>query len=207
MFKDRKEAGKLLAEKLAAYRGKNALVLALPRGGVVTGYEVAKALNLPLDIVSVRKIGHPTAPEYAICAVDERGTRLCNEDAILGIDEKWLAEETERQTLEALRRSRAYREKRAPLEMGGATAILVDDGAATGLTMRAAIAAVRTRGARKVVVAVPVASEDAERDFRREADEVVILEPAGEFGSAVGAHYVEFAQVKDKEVIKLLQSL
>ena len=97
MFRDRHDAGIQLGEKLEQYRGKNAVVLALPRGGVVLGYEVAKALDLPLDIVSVRKIGHPSSPEYAVCAVDEHGTRLCNESAIWDIDPKWLPEETEKQ--------------------------------------------------------------------------------------------------------------
>ncbi|TSC85888.1 MAG: phosphoribosyl transferase domain-containing protein [Parcubacteria group bacterium Gr01-1014_8] len=206
MFKNRKEAGKEIAQKLASYRGMNAVVLALPRGGVVVGHEVAKALSLPLDIVAVRKIGHPSSPEYAVCALDEHGTRLCNESAIWDIDPAWLAAETERQTMEALRRARVYRGKRLPVEIAGATALLVDDGAATGLTMRAAIAAVRARGVQKIVVAVPVASVDAVRDFTKEADEVVILEPPEEFRSAVGAHFRHFDQVEDKEVVRLLKA-
>src|SRR3989344_9390085 len=206
MFRDRHDAGIQLGEKLEQYRGKNAVVLALPRGGVVLGYEVAKALDLPLDIVSVRKIGHPSSPEYAVCAVDEHGTRLCNESAIWDIDPKWLAEETEKQTKEALRRTRVYRGKRLPVQLGGTIAILVDDGAATGLTMRAAIAAVRAHAPKRGIVAVPVASMDAVHDFKNDADEVITLEPPEEFRSAVGAHYVKFDQGEDTEVIRILKA-
>jgi putative phosphoribosyl transferase len=206
MFTDRRDAGKRLAKVLAGYRDdKSAVVLALPRGGIVCAYEVARALHLPLDIVSVRKIGHPTSPEYAVCAVDEHGTRICNEDAIQDIDEKWLAEETKRQTAEAVRRVSAYRGRRPPERIAERTAILVDDGMATGLTMRAAIASVRSRGARKVVVAVPVASTDAVELISKEADEVFLLKSAIDFLGAVGTHYVEFDQVDDEKVIKLMR--
>ncbi|KKS43652.1 MAG: hypothetical protein UV08_C0040G0003 [Parcubacteria group bacterium GW2011_GWA2_42_18] len=111
MFADRKDAGKRLAEKLSKYRGKDAVILALPRGGVVVGYEIARTLNLPLDIVVVRKIGHPGNPEYAICAVDEKGSLLCNKAEIRSVDQDWLKKEILRQKNEALRRSYAVNKK------------------------------------------------------------------------------------------------
>lgn len=173
MFKDRKEAGKRLADKLAQYRGQDAVVLALPRGGVVVGYEVASALHLPLDIVVARKVGHPTDPEYAICAVDEKGTLLCNKEAG-AVHQPWLKKEIERQRKEALRRIGAYRGERKPEAITGKIAILVDDGIATGLTMRLAVMAVRRQNPGTLVIAVPVAPGSAIVEFRKEADDLVI---------------------------------
>lgn len=204
MFKDRKDAGRQLAEKLSAYRGQNAVVLALPRGGVVPAYEIAKFLGLPLDIIVVRKVGYPGNPEYALCAVDEKGTRLCS-DASADIDQTWLAEETERQQREAKRRIAAYRGDREPQRITGKTAIIVDDGIATGLSMRLAVRSVRAQGAKRVVIAVPVAPPEAVRDLRKEgADDIIVLEPPESFLGAVGAHYIRFEQVEDSEVIRLL---
>ena len=205
MFADREDAGKQLAEKLARYKSEDAVVLALPRGGVAVGYEIAQALKLPFDIVVVRKIGPPGNPEYAVCAVDEKGTRLCNEGEARKVDEKWLAEETERQRQEAVRRIKKYRGNRAPAALQGKTVIIVDDGIATGLTMRLAVAVAKAQHPKKVVVAVPVAPLDAMRELRKEA-EVVVLEPPEEFMGAVGAHYKNFPQVEDEEVIRLLNS-
>lgn len=204
MFRDRKDAGLQLAEKLAKYRAGNAVALALPRGGVVTGYEVARALELPLDIAVVRKVGHPHSPEYAICAVDEKGTLLCNEKEAASVDQKWLKAEIERQRQEALRRIVAYRGKRAPASLAGKIAIIVDDGIATGLTIRLAIASVKAQKPACVVVAVPVASAEAARDIEKAADELVLLESPEDFLGAVGAHYEEFEQIEDEEVIRLL---
>jgi len=205
MFADREDAGKQLAEKLARYKSEDAVVLALPRGGVAVGYEIAQALKLPFDIVVVRKIGPPGNPEYAVCAVDEKGTRLCNEGEARKVDEKWLAEETERQRQEAVRRIKKYRGNRAPAALQGKTVIIVDDGIATGLTMRLAVAAIKKQHPQKIIVAVPVAPLDAMRELRKEA-EVVVLEPPEEFMGAVGAHYKNFPQVEDEEVIRLLNS-
>lgn len=205
MFADRQEAGKRLAEKLLQYRGSKAVVLALPRGGVVLGAEIAQKLALPLDIVVARKVGPPGNPEYAICAVDEKGTRLCNEVEAKKVDKKWLKEETERQQQEAARRVKKYRGSRAPATLAGKIAIIVDDGIATGLTMRLAAAAVEKQKPQKIIVAVPVAPLDATRELRKEA-EVVALLPPEEFMGAVGAHYEYFPQVEDDEVIRLLKT-
>lgn len=205
MFKDRNDAGVQLAKKLVQYREGNAVVLALPRGGVVTGYAVARALKLPLDIVVVRKIGHPFSPEYAICAADEKGMVLCNEKEAASVDQQWLKAEIQRQRQEAQRRITAYRGKRKAENLAGKIAIIVDDGVATGLTIRLAGMSVRAQNPARVVVAVPVASEEAARDLGKAADELVLLESPENFLSAVGAHYEEFEQVEDDEVIRLLK--
>lgn len=208
MFRDRTDAGKKLASKLAAYRDKDVVVLGLPRGGVVVAYEVAKALNLPLDIVAVRKIGHPTNPEYAIGVVDERGSTIFNSKEIASVSERWLKEETARQRAEAARRSRLYRDHKAAYDLAGKTAIIVDDGIATGFTMRLAVRSAKEQGAKKIVVAVPVAPPDALSLLKDEgADEIVILEPPEEFMGAVGAHYVRFEQTSDEDVIRFMRAI
>ena len=206
MFRDRKDAGRRLAEKLGTYRGGNAVVLALPRGGVVPGYEIAEALGVPLDIVVVRKVGHPDNPEYALCAVDDTGMRLCNEAEAAAVDQTWLAEETVRQVREAKRRVAVYRGGRKPLPIAGKAALIVDDGIATGLSMRLAVRSVRAQGTKRVVVAVPVAPPEALRDLLKEgADDIIVLVPPEEFLGAVGSHYLRFDQVTDGEVIALMQ--
>lgn len=208
MFKDRKDAGEKLARVLREYRGKNAIVLALPRGGVVLGYEVAKALKLPLDIIAVRKIGHPVSPEYAIGAVDDEGTVLLDDDATAGIDRRALQAEIAREQKEAQRRSALYRGGKKPLQMENRTVILIDDGIATGLTMRLAVRNVRSQHPKKIVVAAPVASIESQGALKREGvDEIVILDPPEDFLGAVGAHYARFEQVGDDEVIHLLAGM
>ena len=214
MFRDRNDAGRQLAEKLAKYSGQNAAVLALPRGGVVTGREIAQALGLPLDIAVVRKIGHPLSPEYAIGAVDDSGAIILNDAETESVSQAWLADEIEREKKEAERRVKAYRGGRKPIPISGKTALIVDDGIATGLTMRLVVRSLRAqhtagcggtcRRPARIVVAVPVASAEAVESLRKEADEVITLEPPEEFLGAVGAHYLEFAQVEDAEVIRLL---
>ena len=206
MFEDREDAGRQLAEKLEQYRGTDAVVLALPRGGVVLGAEIAKALHLPLDIVVTRKIGHPDNPEYAICAVDENGSLLCNETERKLAGEKWFQEEVEREQKEAARRTELYRGGRAPRALGGRIVIISDDGIATGLTIRLAVQAIKKQKPERIVVAVPVAPGEVVRELKKEADELVVLLPPAEFMGAVGAHYQEFEQVDDDTVIQLLQT-
>lgn len=206
MFQNREDAGQQLAKRLEHYQGTDAVVLALPRGGVVVGNEIARALRLPLDIVVTRKIGHPTNPEYAICAVDEKGTLLCDEAERELVNKDWLKKEVERQRKEAERRVRVYRGKGEPVEMKGKTAIIVDDGIATGLSLRLAVRVVKAEMPKRVVVAVPVAPSDIIQKLAREVDELIILLPPEEFAGAVGAHYREFEQVEDDTVIRLLQS-
>jgi len=205
MFADREEAGRQLAEQLSQYHGKDALVLALPRGGVVLGAVIARVLSLPLDIIAVRKIGHPSAPEFALGAVDEEGTRILNEEEAMMVDPSWLASETAREMKEAKRRSRVYRSGKAHANMSGKTAIIVDDGVATGLTMRLAVKVAKAQKPKRVIVATPVSSSEAAAEILEEADELVVLEPPEEFLGAVGAHYIRFEQVEDAEVIRLLK--
>ena len=206
MFYDRQDAGKRLAQKLQKYRGSDAIVLALPRGGVVLGYEIARELRLPLDTISVRKIGHPSNPEYALCAVDERGMRLCNEEEVALMDHDWLATETRRQIKEAKRRASLYRADREPFMLKNKVAIIVDDGIATGFTVRVAVLVVKKQKPTKVVIAVPVISEDLYRELKEGVDELITLTPPEEFLGAVGSHYAHFDQVQDSEVIRLLES-
>ncbi len=206
MFKDRADAGTQLAKKLEKFRGRDAVVLALPRGGVVVGFEIARALLLPLDIVTARKIGHPNNSEYAICAVDEKGTLLCNETERASVDQMWLRDEAQRQQKEAQRRSVVYRGEKKAAKLEGKSVIIVDDGIATGLTMRLAIFSVRAHNPKTIVVAVPVAPQDVAQKIKREVDELVVLLPPEEFLGAVGAHYERFDQVEDEEVIRLMES-
>ena len=205
MFKNRSDAGEKLAKRLWQYKNSNAIVLALPRGGVVVGYEVAHLLGVPLDIVVTRKVGHPQNPEYAICATDEKGTFLCDERAEL-VDQDWLKGEIERERMEARRRIKVYRGEKKPFSITNMTAIIIDDGIATGLTMRLAIKAVKKQNPGRIVIAVPTAPRDIVRKLKREVDEVIVLEPPEEFLGSIGAYYQEFEQVEDSTVIQLLQS-
>ena len=205
MFTNRKEAGLKLAAKLSEYKDKDAVVLALPRGGIVVGCEIAKALNAALDIIAVRKIGYPGNPEFAVCAVDEKGTLLSDPIQKAMIDKEWLKEEAERQQNEAKRRSKLYRIGKAPLSLAGKIVILTDDGIATGLTIRLAIQSVKAQKPKKVIVAVPVAPTEVATIIKKEVDELIVLEPPEDFLGAVGAHYIDFRQVEDDEVIALMR--
>ena len=194
-----------MAKMLAHYRGENVVVYALPRGGVIVGYEVAKALESPFDIIVTRKVGHPRNPEYAICAVDERDAILCEEAEIKLIDPNWLKEEIERERDEAKRRIDLYRAGRKLEVATDKTAVIVDDGIATGLSMRLAVRVIKKEQPKKIVVAVPVASSSSMDALKDEgADEVIVLLPGDEFKNAIGAHYMDFPQVSDEEVIHLL---
>jgi putative phosphoribosyl transferase len=204
LFKDRADAGRKLAEALADYKDKDVIVYALPRGGVVLGYEIAKRLNAPLDLVITRKIGYPGNEECAVAAVAEDGHMLCNSAGISNIDQEWLMEKAGKEMQEATRRREVYLGKREPLSPEGKVAIVVDDGIATGLTIMLAINEIKHRNPGKVVVAVPVASKDAAAMIRKEADELVALEVPSYF-MAVGAHYEDFPQLDDEEVIELMK--
>ena len=203
-FKDRKEAGKLLAEKLLPYKGKEAVVYAVPRGGVVLGKEIADALNIPLDLVITRKIGHPSNPEYAVCVVAENHHIVCNPEEKSALDEKWLAKAVEEERQEAIRRRKVYLGDWKRPDVAGKTAIVVDDGVATGMTFLMALKEARHLKPTKLVAAVPVLPAEMLSKIREEADEVVYLDAPADFAGAVGAYYDEFPQVSDEEVIGLL---
>lgn len=205
-FNDRTEAGIKLAQALACYRDQPAVVYALPRGGVVLGVEIAQALRLPLDLVIPRKIGHPYNSEYAIGAVTEDGDPVYNERETARVDPGWLRQAVAGERLEARRRREQYLQGQEPLPVAGKTAILVDDGVATGLTMLAAIRDIKKRRPTRVVVAVPVAPKDTADRLLQEADEVVGVEITDQYLGAVGAYYNYFPQVSDAEVIRLMRA-
>lgn len=206
-FRDRTDAGKQLAAALAQYRGQAGVVLALPRGGVVLGVEVARSLGMPLDLVIPRKIGHPHQPEYAIAAVAENGELAANEAEVRRVDPAWFRDTVAREQAEARRRRELYLGGRAPLPLAGKLAILVDDGIATGLTMFAAIRDTKSRNPARTVVAVPIAPADTVEHLRREVDAVVTLDEGEYFLGAVGAYYDVFDQVSDSEVVALMKQM
>ncbi len=203
LFKDRDEAGKNLAEKLAPYKGGDVVVYALPRGGVVTAYRISQALKAPLDLIITRKIGHPGDPECALCAVAEDGDIVCDEIERPAVDKEWLAKMVDRERHEAKRRREAYCSG-VHIPACGRTAILVDDGVATGLTMSLAVREVLHEGPTNVVVAVPVLPKNIIKLFERSGAEVVCLDAPDLFEGAVGSYYESFPQVEDAQVIKLL---
>jgi putative phosphoribosyl transferase len=197
----------MLGERLAAYTGRDdVVVLALPRGGVPVGYEVARSLGAALDVFVVRKLGVPRHEELALGAVATGGVRVLNDDVVaaLELSEPEIESIAERERAELERRERSYRGDRPPLALQGRVAILVDDGLATGATMRAAALAVRRLEPQSVVVAVPVAAEQTCDKFRSEVDEVVCAQTPEPF-YAVGLWYEEFEQTSDEEVRELLQ--
>lgn len=206
LFRDRQEAGEKLAEGLTEYKNAvDVVVLGLPRGGVVVAYEVAKKLNLPLDIVVPRKIGAPMNPEYAIGAITESGDAVLNEAEAAMVNQEWLQREMFKEKEEAERRLKIYRGGRAPLDLQGKRVIIIDDGVATGWTMRAAIKSVKTKGSKEIIVAVPHGAADSLEILKKEADEVVALFVPEWYG-AVGAFYEDFSQTSDGEVINLMKS-
>jgi len=206
-FKDRQDAGRQLARALREYSDGDSVIYALPRGGVVLGSEIANTLHIPLDLVITRKIGHPSNPEYAICAVSEDGELVCNEVEKAFVNKDWLKNAVAKEVKEAARRREVYLRGIKHIPATNITAIVVDDGVATGLTIKAALQSLRKEKPKKLMVAIPVAPHDTLNELRGSADEVVILEDAKDYLGAVGAYYAYFPQVTDEEVIKLLTRL
>jgi putative phosphoribosyl transferase len=205
-FRDRTEAGQVLAAQLAAYAHRpDVLVLALPRGGVPVAFEVARALHAPLDVFVVRKLGVPGYAEFAMGAIASGGVRVLNQNVIaaLGIPEYVIDAVAEWEGRELARREELYRGERATPPVAGRTVILVDDGLATGATMQAAVAALRRLGPARIVVAVPTASPDTCEIMRNQADEVFCAITPEPF-HAVGLWYANFSQTSDEEVRELL---
>src|SRR5262245_46940671 len=206
IFQDRKEAGRILAERLAAYKNRrDVVILALPRGGVPVAYEVAKELNAPLDVFVVRKLGVPGQEELAMGAIASGGVRVINEDVaqMLRIPEEMIDEVAAKEEEELERRERLYRGDRPGLDARGRVAILIDDGLATGSSMRAAAAAVRGQQPTRIVVAAPVAAASTCAELRNEVDEVVCAETPEPF-YAISLWYRDFTQTTDDEVRELL---
>jgi putative phosphoribosyl transferase len=206
IFEDRADAGRRLAAELASHGSGQARVLALPRGGVPVGYEVACTLHAPLDVFVVRKIGAPGREELAIGAIASGGVRVLNADtiAVLGVDQQTIEDITQRELRELQRREDAYRAGLAAPDVQGRTVILVDDGLATGASMQAAIVALRRRMPEAIVVAVPVAPPDTCTMLRAYVDELVVLAMPEPF-RGVGMWYNDFSQVSDNEVRELLR--
>jgi putative phosphoribosyl transferase len=205
-FRDRSEAGELLAKQLPHYkRMADAIVLALPRGGVPVGFEIATKLDLPLDVFVVRKLGVPGQRELAMGAIASGGVRVLNEDVLRAMPfaAATVAEVTASETREVERRERDYRDGRPAPQLEGRAVILVDDGLATGATMLAAIAALRQKDPAKIVVAVPVCPPETLEDIKRVTDETVILF-APDWFRGVGQFYEDFTQLSDETVCDLL---
>lgn len=205
-FKDRVDAGRKLAERLAPFRDRaDVLLYALPRGGAVLGAEIAKVLEKPFDLFVTRKIGAPFDEEYAVGALAETGDIIWNEDERSRFNEQALLSIVEQQKAEAKRRVDLYRRGRALPDMSGKTVIIVDDGVATGYTMRAAVAAAKRQHADNVIVAVPHGAKDSLEELRKEGAQVIALEEPAWYG-AVGMFYRAFPQVEDEEVLALMKS-
>ncbi len=205
LFKDRR---KKLAEKLIKYANQNdVIVVGLPRGGVVVAYEIAKRLNLPLDIIASRKIGMPGQPEFAVGAVTADGKEVFDLRSIksFGLERGDLEKSIEAERQEAQRRMTAYRPGRDMLNLRDKTVILVDDGIATGMTMQATYLSAKNYGAKKIIIAVPVIPRDQIKEFERLSEELIYLESPINFG-AISIFYQDFAQVEDDTVIKLMKT-
>jgi len=206
-YRDRHDAGVELARRLAEFRGRSdVVVLALPRGGVPLAHEIARTLEAPLDIVIVRKLGLPNFPELAMGAIASGGIRILNDDVIkwYGVTPETIESVTRTELAELERRERAYRSGASPVHLRGCSVILVDDGLATGSTMKAAVQAVRAQAPARVTVAVPVGAADACREVTAIADEVVCVRTPDVF-AAVGQWYKDFSQTSDAEVTALLR--
>ena len=204
IFKDRKQVGEKLAEKLQYLKNTEAVIYALSRGGVVVGHEIAQSLNLPLDFFISRKIYHEFNPEYAICVVTENGHSVCNENETMKADPKWFERKVKEEQKEAQRRRAVYFKNRPMLSPKNKTAILVDDGITTGLTMTLAIKEIKNENPSKIIVVVPVAPSDAIDKIKNEVDEVITLKIDENYVGAVGEYYEDFSSVDDYDVIKII---
>lgn len=205
-FGDRFEAGERLARLLEVYRAESPVIYALPRGGVPVGFGVCRILGAPLETLVARKLGAPGQPELGIGAVTSDGVRFVNDPLVerLGVTGDYVERIAAEESGEAARRDRMFRGDHPEPEVRGRTAIIVDDGLATGATARAAVQSLRLRGARRVVIAVPVCAAQSESEIRLEADDVVSLERPDNLG-AIGFWYRDFSQVTDGEVLDLLR--
>lgn len=208
MFQNREDAGKKLAELLTRFKSEKPIILAIPRGGVVVGAEVARSLSVPLEIIIPRKIPAPNQPELAIGAVAEDGSRIIDQGLIkiLNIPEIYIDKETKNQIKEIKRRLKEYRNTAKTLDIKNKTVILIDDGLATGSTMLAAINFIKKKNPGKIILAIPVAPADTYQRMKSEVDKIVCLDTPV-FFSAVGQFYQDFRQINDKEVISLLKEL
>ncbi len=204
-FRDRADAGRRLADLLGSYAEDRPIVLALPRGGVVTAFEIARALHAPLDVLVVRKLGAPAQPEFGVGAIAPGGVRIVDRASmrLAGMDDDDLRRVIAEETRELERRERRYRSGRGPLDVRDRTVILVDDGIATGVTARAAIAALRKAGAARIILAVGVCAPETAERLRGEVDDLVSVLVPDEL-AAVGLYFDDFRPILDEEVVALL---
>lgn len=205
-FADRVDAGKKLAKALEGFTYKNGLILAIPRGGVVVAYQIAEALDMPLDVIIPRKLGAPYNSELAIGAVTEDGSTVLDENlvAYLNVSSDYILKESEQQKQEIERRQNIYRQGMPPRTIAGKEVIVVDDGIATGSTMKAALLSIRNRGAKSITVAIPVGPPSTIEELEEIADKIVCLYTPNYF-QAIGQFYKDFSQTSDEEVIELLK--
>lgn len=206
IFKNRKDAGEKLAGLLSQYEGPEVMIFALPRGGVVLGFEIAKKLHAPLHLLITQKIGHPQNPEYAIASLAEDETVLYNPEEILTLNRQWLEMEIQKKRGEIRRRRKVYLGESSPTPVYGKTVIIVDDGIATGLTMFSAIKEIKRRQPKQLLVAVPIVPFHTAQILQSLTDRLISLNIDKDYLGAVGAYYEDFHQVSDEEVILLLQA-
>lgn len=203
LFFDRFDAGRQLAQRLRSYADTDSVVLALPRGGVLVGYEVAKQLRVPLDVVIACRVGHPLNKEFTVCAVTENRKRVCAEDGLYGLDEEWIGEEVTLAIDEVARQRQMFGASET-IPIKGKTAIIIDDGITTGLTIKAALLMVRAQMPKRIVLGVPVAPYAVVKELSDQVDEVVVLENDKAYKGSVGAYYTYFPKIQDEEVITCL---
>lgn len=204
MFFDRYAAGAQLAQKLRPYTTKNTILYALPKGGVPVGYEVARELNLPLDLLIVQKIVHPISQNYGICAVAEGGELVRDECGLCGLSEEWLNYELKAKLIEADRRRDFYKQGAPSVSAEDKVAIIIDDGIETGITMKAAVMSIQNQWPDKIIVASPVAAHDVARELRGVADKVIVSLDDQQFKGKVSSYYVDYHEVTDLDVVALL---
>jgi putative phosphoribosyl transferase len=205
MFNDRADAGRQLAEKLRKYSGENSILLAIPRGGVTVAYEISKELKIPVDVIIVRKVGHPYNPEYALGAVGVDGSFIHTAHG-QGVSQEYIDSMVREKQSEAKERYLELRGDKPPIDLKDKIAILVDDGVATGSTMLMAVMLVKEKNPKKIVIAVPVAPPDTIKQLEKVADEVInLLAPYGFM--AIGQYYRDFSQVSTEEAKRMLEEL
>ncbi len=206
LFKDRKNAGEQLCPLLTQYKDGDLVVYAIPKGGIIVAAPIAKHLRAPMDLLFAHKIGHPLFPEYAIAAVSESGLMIVGSHELQHVNQEWLESQKEKQLEEIKLKHQKYLGKRTPIPINNKTAIIVDDGIATGLTLQAGIKELQNQHPKKIVIAVPIAPKTAADFFQSIVDGFVAIEIPDnhEFFGSIGAYYDDFSQVEDEQVIDIL---
>ncbi len=207
-FKNRQEAGQLLAQVLMKYKDQDVVIFALPRGGVVVAAEIAHALNAPLDLILAHKIGHPYQPEYAIAAISENGQVVSSSKNLQSVDKTWFESEKIHQIMELKRKRETYLKGKKEIPVKDKIAIIVDDGIATGATMQAGILDLKQRHPKQIIVAVPVAPKNTADLLKSQVNEFIglVVDDDDHFLGAVGSYYRDFSQTEDEEVIDILKN-